>query len=150
MMRFSRRGFATAAKRALIVCPGRGSYNSSELATMQRLPFRGEWSDLVKTADEKCAAAGLSTITDLDSSKKFSRDVHLEAAQQCPSLLQYADEVLGVLRDQPICELQNDARLSVIDRGALAQGLAWVTGHANVQEPRRLCGKRLALRQPNA
>lgn len=71
---------SASTKRAVIVCPGRGSYNSSELATMKRLPFRQEWSDLISAADERCAAAGLSTITTLDESTKFSRNLHLEAA----------------------------------------------------------------------
>ena len=80
MLRSAARTLASkATKRALIVCPGRGSYNSTELGTLRHLPFASEWQGLVAQADEQCAAAGLPTITELDSTSKFSRAKHLEA-----------------------------------------------------------------------
>jgi [acyl-carrier-protein] S-malonyltransferase len=67
-------------KRAVIVCPGRGSYNSTELGTLKKLPFASAWKDVIESADQQCAKAGLSTITELDSATKFARGTHLEAA----------------------------------------------------------------------
>lgn len=75
-----RRGLAQAAlKRAVVVAPGRGSYNSTELGTLERLPYRSSWEDIVSSADAKCSAAGLMGIRELDAARTFKRAVHLEA-----------------------------------------------------------------------
>ena len=76
-----RRLATTAArKRAVLVAPGRGSYNSAELGTLRRLPFSSTWEGLVSAADARCAAAGMTRISELDSTATFQRSVHLEAA----------------------------------------------------------------------
>lgn len=76
------------APRALVICPGRGSYNATELSSLNRLPSPMDWQPLIAQADEACAAAGLRTVTDLDAATAFSRKEHLEPAHA--SVLSYA------------------------------------------------------------
>ena len=66
--------------RALLICPGRGSYNSSELGSLGRLARPEAWTSIVAEADARCAAAGLEPISALDALPQFSRATHLEAA----------------------------------------------------------------------
>jgi len=39
--------------RALLICPGRGSYNSSELGSLGRLARRDAWAPIVEDADAR-------------------------------------------------------------------------------------------------
>jgi [acyl-carrier-protein] S-malonyltransferase len=81
-------GPASASTRALVVCPGRGSYNATELGSLARLPDPSSWQPLMAQADAACTAAGLRAITDLDGAATFSRDEHLEPAHS--SVLTYS------------------------------------------------------------
>ena len=89
------------ARRALVVCPGRGSYNAAELNSLRRLPHKAEWKALVDTADELCTRAGLTSITELDSAQRFSRGTHLEAA--------HASALIYTLACAEYVALQQDA-----------------------------------------
>ena len=73
-------GRAAMCKRAVVVATGRGSYNSTELGTLGRMPFKATWEHLIASADQRCTAAGLSSISELDAAERFQRAVHLEAA----------------------------------------------------------------------
>jgi len=66
--------------RALLICPGRGSYNSSELGSLGRLARREAWAPIVEEADARCAAVGLEPVSALDARPQFARATHLEAA----------------------------------------------------------------------
>ena len=83
MSRLVRRTLSTAASlpRALVVCPGRGSYGSASLGTLSRLPHRDTWQATIQQADAQCRATGISTISELDGLAEFDRKQHLEAAQ---------------------------------------------------------------------
>lgn len=63
-------------KRALIVCPGRGSYNATELGYLRR-PGRSALPELVATADAIRAEMHLPTISALDSAPRFDPRTHL-------------------------------------------------------------------------
>ena len=79
---------SASAPRALIVCPGRGSYNATELHTLSKLPNPERWQGMLAEADEACVAAGMASISQLDAADKFSRDAHMEPAHA--STLTYA------------------------------------------------------------
>mgnify|MGYP002819595032 CR=1 FL=1 len=66
--------------RALLICPGRGSYNSSELGSLGRLARREAWAPIVEEADARCVAVGLEPVSALDARPQFARATHLEAA----------------------------------------------------------------------
>jgi [acyl-carrier-protein] S-malonyltransferase len=71
---------ASSLPRALVVCPGRGSYSSNELGTLSRLPNRDAWQATIQQADDRCRAAGISTISELDGLNEFDRTLHSEAS----------------------------------------------------------------------
>ena len=66
--------------RALVICPGRGSYNATELGSLRRLTSPELAAGTLAEADARMAAAGLSTLSELDARKGFVRKVHLESA----------------------------------------------------------------------
>ncbi|MDR6983017.1 acyl transferase domain-containing protein [Rheinheimera pacifica] len=63
-------------KTALVVCPGRGTYNKAELGYISN-----NFSDKALQAqfDAVRAAAGLATVSELDRQAVFSRSIHLKA-----------------------------------------------------------------------
>lgn len=63
-------------KRALIVCPGRGSYNATELGYLRR-PGRSALPELIATADAVRAEMGFPTISSLDAAPRFDPRTHL-------------------------------------------------------------------------
>ncbi|MBV2130517.1 malonyl CoA-ACP transacylase [Arsukibacterium indicum] len=67
-------------KTALVVCPGRGSYNRPELGYISQqlaadAPFRQQLAEF----DQLRRELGLATVTELDSAASFSRSLHLKA-----------------------------------------------------------------------
>lgn len=61
-------------KRALVICPGRGTYNASELGYLtQHQADR----NIVSTVDAVRAAAGQMAVSELDSAAKYSPSVHM-------------------------------------------------------------------------
>lgn len=61
-------------KRALVICPGRGTYNASELGY---LVHNHADRNIVSTVDAVRAAAGQMAVSELDSAAKYSPSVHM-------------------------------------------------------------------------
>lgn len=61
-------------KRALVVCPGRGTYNASELGYLRQHQAD---SQVVATVDAVRAEAGQVAVSTLDSAEKYSPSVHM-------------------------------------------------------------------------
>ena len=69
-------------KRALVVCPGRGTYNAAELGYMQR--HHAARSDLIATVDAVRVAMGQVPISQLDSATKYTPSVHMTGDNASP------------------------------------------------------------------
>ena len=63
-------------KTALVVCPGRGTYNKAELGYISQ---HANDSTLLAQFDAVRSNAGLATVTELDNQSVFSRSTHLKA-----------------------------------------------------------------------
>ena len=74
------RGTRRAPKSALVICPGRGSYNAAELGSLNRLAHPELWQPIVAEADAACTAAGLRSVSELDSAPNFDRSAHMDPA----------------------------------------------------------------------
>ena len=62
-------------KRALVICPGRGTYNAAELGYLRtHLTARG---DIIATVDAVRAAKGQVTVAQLDSADTYAPSVHM-------------------------------------------------------------------------
>ena len=73
-------------EKLLVICPGRGTYNATELGYLTRHHVaRG---DLVARLDAYRASQGQSTISELDNAEKFSPSLHMPGDNA--SLLIYA------------------------------------------------------------
>jgi [acyl-carrier-protein] S-malonyltransferase len=71
---------------ALVVCPGRGTYNAAELGYLKtHHPAR---SDMIAVLDRMRTSLGQPTITELDSAEKYSPSLHMTGNNA--SLLIYA------------------------------------------------------------
>ncbi|HEX8240905.1 MAG TPA: ACP S-malonyltransferase [Allosphingosinicella sp.] len=60
--------------KALVVCPGRGTYGKSELGYLKR--FHGDKGELVGTFDRLRSERGRPTISELDGADRFSPALH--------------------------------------------------------------------------
>ena len=69
-------------KRALVVCPGRGTYNAAELGYLQT--HHAARSDLIATVDAVRAAKGQVPISQLDSATKYAPSVHMTGDNASP------------------------------------------------------------------
>lgn len=69
-------------QRALVVCPGRGTYNREELGTLARL--HGGKRDFIAMADAYRRVHGQSTLTELDSAATFDAKVHTRGDNASP------------------------------------------------------------------
>ncbi|TRW48855.1 ACP S-malonyltransferase [Aliidiomarina halalkaliphila] len=82
----------TAAKkqRALVICPGRGTYNRPELGYLGR--YHGQRSDLFEQFDA-LRGTDQPTVTALDEAATFSAKLHLHATNAAPLIYScaYAD-----------------------------------------------------------
>lgn len=63
-------------KTALVVCPGRGTYNKAELGYIAQ---HAKDRALLASFDQVRAELGLASISELDGAAQFSRSVHLKA-----------------------------------------------------------------------
>jgi len=61
----------TTTLRALVVCPGRGSYGRAQLGSLPRD------SEVIQWLDAYRASLGRSTLTEMDSAERFSPRAHL-------------------------------------------------------------------------
>jgi [acyl-carrier-protein] S-malonyltransferase len=73
-------------EKLLVICPGRGTYNATELGYLKRHHNGG--GDLVARLDAYRAAQGQPTISELDTAEKYSPSVHMPGDNA--SLLIYA------------------------------------------------------------
>ncbi len=76
----------TAKKRAVVICPGRGTYNKEELGYLKRL--HSDKPDLVQLIDEYRKEQNQLTISELDSMTQFNMRQH--TAGENASALIYA------------------------------------------------------------
>lgn len=70
-------------KRALVVCPGRGSYNAAELGYLAR-PERAAGRDLVARADELRGEFKLPDLSGLDAAPRLDPALHLPGRHASP------------------------------------------------------------------
>lgn len=67
-------------KTALVVCPGRGSYNRPELGYInQHLPVASPVRSMLAEFDAMRTELGLATVTELDTAASFSNARHVKA-----------------------------------------------------------------------
>lgn len=94
--------------RLLVVAPGRGSYNRTELGYLKRFPaYEKQRRNLWAQADTLRAAKGRATISDLDGAARYSFAKHLPGENAsgliftCAAadyvMLQQDHEIVGVL-----------------------------------------------------
>ena len=69
-------------QRALVVCPGRGTYNREELGTLARL--HGGKTGLIAMTDSYRRAQGQATLTELDGAAAFDAKVHTRGDNASP------------------------------------------------------------------
>ena len=69
-------------KRALVVCPGRGTYNVAELGYLQT--HHAARSDLIATVDAARVAKGQVPISQLDSAAKYKPSEHMTGDNASP------------------------------------------------------------------
>jgi [acyl-carrier-protein] S-malonyltransferase len=73
-------------EKLLVICPGRGTYNASELGYLKR--HHGDKAELIARLDALRAAEGQMAISALDAQDKFSPSLHMTGDNA--SLLIYA------------------------------------------------------------
>ena len=61
-------------KRAVVICPGRGTYNKEELGYLQRL--HSDKPELVEVIDNYRNQQGQVTISELDKMGQYNRRLH--------------------------------------------------------------------------
>ncbi len=69
-------------KRALVVCPGRGTYNAAELGYLRR--YHATRPDIVATVDAVRKANGQVPVSELDSAEKYAPSVHMTGDNASP------------------------------------------------------------------
>lgn len=79
-------------KRAVVICPGRGSYTKETLGYLRQ--FSGDVvQDFVRDIDQRRSALGEPTISELDSAEVFKPSVHTKGEHASPLIYtcSYAD-----------------------------------------------------------
>jgi acyl transferase domain-containing protein len=78
-------------QKALVVCPGRGTYGKAELGYLKR--FHAKNGDLVTSFDKLRAERGQPTISELDGAERFSPALHTRGDIASPLIFaaSYAD-----------------------------------------------------------
>ena len=69
-------------KRALVVCPGRGTYNAAELGYLKT--HHAGRSDIIATVDSVRTARGQMTVAQLDSADKYAPSLHMTGDNASP------------------------------------------------------------------
>ena len=110
----------TAKRRALIICPGRGSYSRSTLGYLKN---RGpEASAILEACDTFRSHAGRPTVTELDSAPKFQSKSHV--AGEHASLLTFACSLADLTN-------LDTARYEIV--GVTGNSMGWYTSLAAAQ-----------------
>ncbi len=73
-------------EKALVICPGRGTYNASELSYLKT--YHPDQSDMVAMLDDLRRSQGQLPVSDLDNAEKYAPSVHMTGDNA--SLLIYA------------------------------------------------------------
>ena len=73
-------------QRAVVICPGRGTYNKEELGYLQRL--HGDKTEIVSLIDDYRDSQGQIKVSELDGMKNYNMRVH--TAGENASALIYA------------------------------------------------------------
>ncbi len=73
-------------EKALVICPGRGTYGAAELGYLKT--YHGGGGEMIQRLDDIRSAAGQVTISSLDQAAKFSPSTHMTGDNA--SLLIYA------------------------------------------------------------
>jgi len=78
-------------KRAVVVCPGRGSYTKETLGYLRQ--YGGHVRDFIKDIDQRRQAIGEPTISELDNAETFKPQVHTKGEHASPLIYacSYAD-----------------------------------------------------------
>lgn len=78
-------------KRAVVICPGRGSYTKETLGYLRQ--FGGHVRDFIKDIDQRRATGGEPTISELDNDSTFKPQVHTKGEHASPLIYAcaYAD-----------------------------------------------------------
>jgi malonyl CoA-acyl carrier protein transacylase len=78
-------------ERALVVCPGRGTYGKAELGYLKR--FHSDKSELIRSFDRLRSERGQPTISELDGADRFSPALHTRGDIASPLIFtaSYAD-----------------------------------------------------------
>lgn len=88
-----------AKKRAVVVCPGRGTYNRPELGYLQN--YHADKSALIAAFDQQRTAQGLTPIAALDSAQVFKSKEHLKAENAAPLIYSCAySDFLSINTDE--------------------------------------------------
>src|SRR5262249_9044488 len=69
--------------RAFVICPGRGSYGSTELGYLRR-PARSSLPEILSSADAIRAELNLPTISAVDRAARFDPETHLRTRHASP------------------------------------------------------------------
>jgi [acyl-carrier-protein] S-malonyltransferase len=69
-------------KRALVVCPGRGTYNASELGYLQK--HHAGRSNIIDAVDAVRAEKGQVPVSELDKAEKYAPSVHMTGDNASP------------------------------------------------------------------
>jgi len=73
-------------EKALVICPGRGTYNASELGYLKT--YHSDQTDMVAMLDDLRRSQGQLPVSELDSAEKYAPSVHMTGDNA--SLLIYA------------------------------------------------------------
>jgi [acyl-carrier-protein] S-malonyltransferase len=78
-------------QKALVVCPGRGTYGKAELGYLKR--FHADKGELIATFDRLRAERGQPTLSELDGAERFSPALHTRGDIASPLIFaaSYAD-----------------------------------------------------------
>ena len=98
-------------RRALVLCPGRGSYGRTELGTLQGRP-----SAFLDAFDAHRASLGRPTVRELDAAERYSAKLHI--AGEHASILTAGYALSDV-------EAIDPARLDVV--GICGNSMGWYT-----------------------
>lgn len=86
-------------KRAVVICPGRGSYTKETLGYLRQ--HGGHVRDFLKDLDQRRAAIGEPTISELDNDTTFKPQLHTKGEHASPLIYacSYAD-FMGIDREK--------------------------------------------------
>jgi [acyl-carrier-protein] S-malonyltransferase len=81
----------TARRKAVVICPGRGTYNKTELGYLHR--FHADKSDLITTFDAERARLGQAGVWELDGSASYTLSTFSRGDNAAPLIFacSYAD-----------------------------------------------------------